>query len=157
MWFLLHLFLALSLYSLIFMRFAWKVQPRNLLLLACHMTNECAQLTQGARFINYEYMGGKQKAEADSTTSPTTVQVDVSNKPLAQWIIAKIKNYNYQVIFWRVCIIMNEFVDSRFIRKTIVVSFVNYEIVTKEYNPNYFWFISLGRVFQVRVKESREN
>lgn len=45
------------------MRFAWKVQPRNLLLLACHMTNECAQVTQGARFLNYEYLGGKEKEE----------------------------------------------------------------------------------------------
>lgn len=47
---------ALAVYSMLFMRFAWKVQPRNLLLLACHMTNEAAQLTQGARFINYHYM-----------------------------------------------------------------------------------------------------
>ncbi|CAL8139308.1 unnamed protein product [Orchesella dallaii] len=55
---------ALSLYSLMFMRFAWKVQPRNLLLLACHVTNEAAQLTQGARFVRYEYLGGKEKEEA---------------------------------------------------------------------------------------------
>ncbi|KOB76520.1 putative mitochondrial pyruvate carrier 1-like protein, partial [Operophtera brumata] len=47
---------ALSLYSLCFMRFAWKVQPRNMLLFACHFTNECAQLTQGARFINHNYI-----------------------------------------------------------------------------------------------------
>ncbi|KAL8575638.1 pyruvate transporter mpc1 [Nucella lapillus] len=45
---------ALAVYSLLFMRFSWKVQPRNLLLLACHMTNEAAQLSQGARFINYQ-------------------------------------------------------------------------------------------------------
>ncbi|XP_046671725.1 mitochondrial pyruvate carrier 1 [Homalodisca vitripennis] len=51
---------ALCLYSLIFMRFAWKVQPQNLLLFACHFTNEGAQLTQGARFINHHYMGGKE-------------------------------------------------------------------------------------------------
>jgi len=55
---------ALCLYSMIFMRFAWKVQPRNLLLLACHITNECAQLTQGYRFVQYEYMGGKEKDAA---------------------------------------------------------------------------------------------
>ncbi|CAL1537373.1 unnamed protein product [Lymnaea stagnalis] len=48
--------LALSIYSCLFMRFAWKVIPRNLLLLSCHMTNEVAQLTQGARFINYHYV-----------------------------------------------------------------------------------------------------
>ncbi|XP_077296746.1 mitochondrial pyruvate carrier [Arctopsyche grandis] len=52
---------ALCLYSLCFMRFAWKVQPRNLLLLSCHVTNEAAQLTQGSRFINYHYLGGNKK------------------------------------------------------------------------------------------------
>lgn len=52
-------FLALCLYSLVFMRFAWKVQPQNLLLFACHATNEAAQLTQGARFINYNYLSSK--------------------------------------------------------------------------------------------------
>ncbi|XP_021963440.1 mitochondrial pyruvate carrier 1 [Folsomia candida] len=63
---------ALCLYSLIFMRFAWKVQPRNLLLLACHITNECAQLTQGARFIQYEYMGGKEKDPETVLTTTTS-------------------------------------------------------------------------------------
>ncbi|CAF4899423.1 mitochondrial pyruvate carrier 1 [Pieris napi] len=51
---------ALTLYSLMFMRFAWRVQPRNMLLFACHLTNECAQLTQGARFINYHYIQGPE-------------------------------------------------------------------------------------------------
>uniref|UniRef100_A0A0N7ZB97 Mitochondrial pyruvate carrier n=1 Tax=Scylla olivacea TaxID=85551 RepID=A0A0N7ZB97_SCYOL len=37
---------ALCLYSAIFMRFAIKVQPRNLLLFACHITNETAQIVQ---------------------------------------------------------------------------------------------------------------
>ncbi|KAJ0177989.1 hypothetical protein K1T71_006862 [Dendrolimus kikuchii] len=50
--------LALTLYSLMFMRFAWRVNPRNLLLLSCHFANECAQLVQGARFINYHYIKG---------------------------------------------------------------------------------------------------
>ena len=35
---------ALSIYSLLFMRFAWMVQPRNYLLLACHASNEAGQL-----------------------------------------------------------------------------------------------------------------
>lgn len=47
---------ALTIYSMLFMRFALKVQPRNLLLFACHFTNVSAQLTQGARFINYYYI-----------------------------------------------------------------------------------------------------
>ncbi|KRX99451.1 60S ribosomal protein L7a [Trichinella pseudospiralis] len=46
---------ALSLYSLMFMRFAWKVQPRNLLLLFCHSLNEAAQLIQGYRFYKFHY------------------------------------------------------------------------------------------------------
>ncbi|RKP06904.1 mitochondrial pyruvate carrier [Thamnocephalis sphaerospora] len=44
---------ALTLYSLLFMRFAWVVIPRNHLLLACHATNEACQLTQGYRFVQY--------------------------------------------------------------------------------------------------------
>jgi hypothetical protein len=45
---------ALCCYSLTFMRFAYKVQPRNWLLFACHATNEVAQLIQGGRLINYK-------------------------------------------------------------------------------------------------------
>jgi len=75
---------ALCLYSMVFMRFAWKVQPRNLLLLACHMTNEAAQLTQAYRFVNYEYMGGKEEIEAESlepvdTVPPTVESTNVVN------------------------------------------------------------------------------
>jgi len=44
---------ALTCYSLLFMRFAYKVQPRNWLLFACHFTNEGAQLVQGTRLIKY--------------------------------------------------------------------------------------------------------
>ncbi|CAJ0918940.1 unnamed protein product [Ranitomeya imitator] len=45
---------ALTCYSLLFMRFAYKVQPRNWLLFACHFTNEGAQLVQGSRLIKYK-------------------------------------------------------------------------------------------------------
>ena len=44
---------ALSVYSLMFMRFAWAVIPRNHLLLACHATNETAQLIQGGRYLDF--------------------------------------------------------------------------------------------------------
>lgn len=46
---------ALCIYSLLFMRFSIKVQPRNMLLFACHFTNEAAQLTQLGRWINHNY------------------------------------------------------------------------------------------------------
>lgn len=40
---------------------AWRVIPRNYLLLACHGTNAVTQLTQGGRFVNYWYMGKRDK------------------------------------------------------------------------------------------------
>ena len=43
-------------------RAAWAVQPRNYLLFACHATNSIAQSVQGARFTNYWYMGGRERA-----------------------------------------------------------------------------------------------
>ncbi|KAK9303969.1 hypothetical protein QLX08_004543 [Tetragonisca angustula] len=52
--------LALALYSMMFMRFAMKVQPRNMLLFACHLVNTCAQLTQGYRFLNYHYISKQE-------------------------------------------------------------------------------------------------
>ncbi|RHY30811.1 hypothetical protein DYB32_004005 [Aphanomyces invadans] len=52
---------AMAVYSLIFMRFAWMVQPRNYLLLACHASNETAQLYQ------------LQRALAHKWTSPASV------------------------------------------------------------------------------------
>jgi hypothetical protein len=48
------------------MRFAWKVQPRNMLLFACHFTNASAQSVQGGRFISYHYFGGKEAVERES-------------------------------------------------------------------------------------------
>eukprot|EP00283_Hemiselmis_rufescens_P018998 CAMPEP_0173437188 /NCGR_PEP_ID=MMETSP1357-20121228/17891_1 /TAXON_ID=77926 /ORGANISM="Hemiselmis rufescens, Strain PCC563" /LENGTH=116 /DNA_ID=CAMNT_0014402351 /DNA_START=32 /DNA_END=382 /DNA_ORIENTATION=- len=42
---------AMCIYSGLFMRFAWKVTPRNYLLLACHISNECVQGTQLSRKI----------------------------------------------------------------------------------------------------------
>lgn len=38
--------ISLCIYSALFMRFALRVQPRNMLLFACHATNETAQLYQ---------------------------------------------------------------------------------------------------------------
>ena len=47
-----------------FTRTAWRVQPRNYLLFACHATNATAQSVQGLRYLNYWYNGGKEKQEA---------------------------------------------------------------------------------------------
>jgi hypothetical protein len=43
---------ALSMYSILFMRFAWAVQPRNYLLFACHFANEGAQVTLSAHKVD---------------------------------------------------------------------------------------------------------
>ncbi|XP_024944994.1 mitochondrial pyruvate carrier 1 [Cephus cinctus] len=48
--------LALTAYSLVFMRFALKVNPRNMLLFTCHIINANAQLIQGFRYVNYRYI-----------------------------------------------------------------------------------------------------
>ncbi|XP_051161181.1 mitochondrial pyruvate carrier 1-like [Leptopilina boulardi] len=52
--------LALSCYSMAFMRFSIKVKPRNLLLFSCHIVNFGAQLTQGYRFLKYQQTLKKQ-------------------------------------------------------------------------------------------------
>ena len=45
---------TLALYSLAFMRFAWRVSPRNYILFACHIFNEGVQLTQLYRRHQYD-------------------------------------------------------------------------------------------------------
>ncbi|PWN33292.1 UPF0041-domain-containing protein [Meira miltonrushii] len=75
---------ALASYSIVFSRFAWRVIPRNYLLLACHATNATAQLTQGARFVRYHYMGGKEakssiKESAEAVKDSVKAAVPGSN------------------------------------------------------------------------------
>ncbi|XP_068654674.1 mitochondrial pyruvate carrier 1-like isoform X1 [Aristolochia californica] len=45
---------VMCVYSGLFMRFAWMVQPRNYLLLACHACNETVQLYQLQRWTRAE-------------------------------------------------------------------------------------------------------
>ncbi|KAJ7244782.1 UPF0041-domain-containing protein [Mycena haematopus] len=78
---------ALMSYSLVFMRFAWRVQPRNYLLFACHFTNATAQSIQEARFVNYWYYGGREKKLgvtlediADKSTGKVTAAVKEAAK-----------------------------------------------------------------------------
>lgn len=54
---------ALIVYSAVFMRYALAVTPKNYLLFGCHVVNEVAQLAQGFRFINYNYLSGKKTEE----------------------------------------------------------------------------------------------
>jgi len=56
-------------FNAVFFLSAWRVQPRNYLLFACHFTNATAQLTQGYRFVNYWYRGGKEKKAINAAPS----------------------------------------------------------------------------------------
>lgn len=57
---------ALVIYSATFMRYSLAVSPKNYLLFGCHFINECAQLTQGYRYLSYHNWGGKEKALENS-------------------------------------------------------------------------------------------
>lgn len=46
---------VLCVYSLLFMRFAWRVQPRNYLLLSCHACNEVVQANNLRRHLQWKY------------------------------------------------------------------------------------------------------
>lgn len=52
--------LALVVYSGVFMKYALAVTPKNYLLFGCHVINETAQLAQGYRFLQHNYLGGKE-------------------------------------------------------------------------------------------------
>lgn len=60
---------ALVVYSAVFMRYALAVTPKNYLLFGCHFVNECAQLTQGYRYVNWWHYGGREKALAERAKS----------------------------------------------------------------------------------------
>jgi hypothetical protein len=55
---------TLAVYSLAFMRFAWRVSPRNYILLACHVFNEGVQLAQLYRKFQYDAVAGNEIKEA---------------------------------------------------------------------------------------------
>ncbi|XP_050944651.1 uncharacterized protein LOC103484731 isoform X1 [Cucumis melo] len=57
---------AMCVYSGLFMRFAWMVQPRNYLLLACHASNETVQLYQFSRWAKAQGYLSEKKDEAAS-------------------------------------------------------------------------------------------
>ncbi|XP_022371594.1 mitochondrial pyruvate carrier-like protein [Enhydra lutris kenyoni] len=77
-----HMTVALIFYSMAFMRFAYHVQPRNLLLFVCHSTNVVAQSVLLSRYLNYYYSGGVLAAvgtTAATTLDPTSGPVPVSD------------------------------------------------------------------------------
>uniref|UniRef100_A0A7R9Z5L1 Mitochondrial pyruvate carrier n=1 Tax=Chlamydomonas euryale TaxID=1486919 RepID=A0A7R9Z5L1_9CHLO len=66
---------TMCVYSVLFMRFAWEVQPRNYLLFACHACNECVQLTQMGRWYNWwRTEGSKASEEAKAASKPSVAK-----------------------------------------------------------------------------------
>lgn len=63
---------TLCAYSCVFMLFAWRVKPRNMLLFACHAVNATAQGVQCARLINYKlaHRDGAPAAQAPAAEAP---------------------------------------------------------------------------------------
>lgn len=51
---------VLIVYSTLFARWAWIVQPRNLLLCSCHVANVAAQLNQLRRALEYKLANGQE-------------------------------------------------------------------------------------------------
>jgi hypothetical protein len=58
---------AMCVYSALFMRFAWMVQPRNYLLLACHASNETVQMYQFSRWYGWYSQQPKEEQAAPSS------------------------------------------------------------------------------------------
>ena len=52
---------VLIVYSTLFARWAWVVQPRNMLLCGCHVTNVAAQLNQLKRALEHKIATGQEK------------------------------------------------------------------------------------------------
>lgn len=67
---------ALIFYSMAFMRFAYRVQPRNLLLMACHGTNVMAQSIQASRYLMYHHGGGAAQATVATTIATANTDDD---------------------------------------------------------------------------------
>eukprot|EP00299_Pterocystis_sp_00344_P018256 c9120_g1_i1.p1 GENE.c9120_g1_i1~~c9120_g1_i1.p1 ORF type:complete len:268 (-),score=37.89 c9120_g1_i1:85-843(-) len=70
---------SLCVYSALFMRFAWMVQPRNYILLACHSFNECAQLYLLQRGARYQIE--EQRKIAEATGKPAVSPFEFAKDP----------------------------------------------------------------------------
>mmetsp|Transcript_71505 Transcript_71505/g.225822 ORF Transcript_71505/g.225822 Transcript_71505/m.225822 type:complete len:138 (+) Transcript_71505:179-592(+) len=70
---------VLCVYSCLFMRFAWVVQPRNYLLLACHASNECVQQYQFWRWFTH-----KPEAVAASVKEPLALTAAPAKSPIKE-------------------------------------------------------------------------
>tara|TARA_B110000305_G_scaffold221474_1_gene264199 strand:- start:677 stop:949 length:273 start_codon:yes stop_codon:yes gene_type:complete len=71
---------VMCVYSMLFMRFAWMVQPRNYLLFACHASNEGAQIFQLSRWFEWNYSDRKALAAPSIVVKKPDAAVVVSKE-----------------------------------------------------------------------------
>lgn len=95
---------TLVVYSSLFMRFAWLVQPRNYLLFACHSFNVTAQLNQLRRGIQYKLenepdcvdeiksMGVKSAVAGAATAAAVAFSTPLQKFLMASTIPSVVKN-----------------------------------------------------------------
>ncbi len=69
---------ALTIYSATFMRYSLAVTPKNYLLFACHFINECSQLTQGYRYLQWNHWGGREAATKEKAAAGLAGAVDAA-------------------------------------------------------------------------------
>jgi|LauGreDrversion4_2_1035121.scaffolds.fasta_scaffold69921_3 hypothetical protein len=103
---------TLAVYSLAFMRFAWRVSPRNYILLACHIFNEGVQLTQLYRRHEYDKTHKSEQDVVKSAFCASVVATGLFVPKLQRyvltrgWIPEKTKNLlnhpagPFTIFFW---------------------------------------------------------
>jgi hypothetical protein len=79
---------ALVVYSATFMRYSLAVSPKNYLLFACHFINEASQLTQGYRYLQYNYWGGKDKMDLEKAAESAKGKLEAAETK-AKEIVSK--------------------------------------------------------------------
>lgn len=69
---------ALLLYPMVFMRFAYRVQPRNLLMMASHGNNVVVQSVQASRYLIYHHGDGSAAEATAADANAATVATDAA-------------------------------------------------------------------------------
>lgn len=71
---------TLCVYSALFMRFAWRVEPRNYILFACHATNECVQMYNFQRWARWSMNNPTNSSNNISTINTGDVIPELKKK-----------------------------------------------------------------------------
>ena len=81
-----HARAVMCIYSLLFMRFAWEIKPRNYLLFACHAANETVQLNQLRRWYEWHSQQPPPAPEVELAKVRTSrLQEDILCQVLARY------------------------------------------------------------------------